>query len=666
MAEEYARLQQEVMFLRHENATLRRVVQRLVRNESQLRERIVWLMNSHRYRIGSMVADATLPVRRFLNVGTRHASSANRLAGWFRRWLAATAARSRVEPAAGGTRLSSFVLPPLPAWDADTAPVAGVLRPETLTTLRYTLPVLALTPDGGVERLIAAQPRFVLVEEAFLQEDEAWHGALQALVASGSGPLQAVLTACRQAGIATLLWVSEPADGPEAGGLVVAGRAFSHVLVAEPTLLPGWQGCQGPDRVHLLLPAIQPQLHNPLRWPGLPQWDVGHEQRGPMADPAVFTSCLQPLPAALPERLTALRGCRVVWLAAARPDTAQTALEALGCGTPVVVGPAADPDPAGLLVSTLREGLASAAPPADVPDASADPFPLDYGSTLVGCRRQIQRLLDDGLLRERIAHRGWRLVHRQHTWKQRLAGLHATLGLAWEEAAAGRISIIACTHRPQNLETLLRQVAVQCWSDRELILVLHGDSFDLPAVRQQVAVHLPGLPTQILHRPRSETLGDCLNAGIRQSRGDFWAKMDDDDLYGPHYLADALLTLQISQADVVGKHSFFAYVQSTDTLYLRHPGHTHQEDRFVAGGTLLARRTAWERVKFVSRTGGGDTVWLRHCAEAGMKIVSGDCYNYILIRHADSRQHTWTISPQDFLASCDYVASGLDLSQAMV
>ena len=49
------------------------------------------------------------------------------------------------------------------------------------------------------------------------------------------------------------------------------------------------------------------------------------------------------------------------------------------------------------------------------------------------------------------------------------------------------------------------------------------------------------------------TLGECLNIGIEESKGDILARFDDDAFYSPYYLIDAHHAMIYANADVVGK-----------------------------------------------------------------------------------------------------------------
>lgn len=82
-----------------------------------------------------------------------------------------------------------------------------------------------------------------------------------------------------------------------------------------------------------------------------------------------------------------------------------------------------------------------------------------------------------------------------------------------------------------------------------------------------------GMPNvKVYQLPQDITLGECLNYGVTHASGDYLAKMDDDDFYGDNYLLDALQAFKFSGADIVGKDSYFCYVESKDIMAVKQPG----------------------------------------------------------------------------------------------
>src|SRR5690606_6699697 len=127
------------------------------------------------------------------------------------------------------------------------------------------------------------------------------------------------------------------------------------------------------------------------------------------------------------------------------------------------------------------------------------------------------------------------------------------------------------------------QVAGQVEVSPQLVLVTHGFAAPDDLVAR---AHELGLRDVVVHQADPAlTLGECLNAAVERADGDVVAKMDDDDLYGPHYLADQLRALDFSGADVVGKQAHHMLLKGTDCLLVRFPEREHRFTDMVMGPT---------------------------------------------------------------------------------
>src|SRR5699024_12715870 len=113
------------------------------------------------------------------------------------------------------------------------------------------------------------------------------------------------------------------------------------------------------------------------------------------------------------------------------------------------------------------------------------------------------------------------------------------------------VSAVVSTHRPDHLGNVLSTFAQQVHADRELVLVAHGfePAADLRARAKNLAID----NFTIVTASADLTLGACLNLGVEAACGNVIEKMDDDDIYGEHYLSDQLAALRYSHADLVGK-----------------------------------------------------------------------------------------------------------------
>ncbi|MBP2705182.1 glycosyltransferase [Microbispora sp. RL4-1S] len=240
--------------------------------------------------------------------------------------------------------------------------------------------------------------------------------------------------------------------------------------------------------------------------------------------------------------------------------------------------------------------------------------------------------LADDLRREEYSIRLRRRALRDHGVRAR-----------WEQmgAPAGRrplTSVLLPTRRPDMLGFALGQISRQRDADLEVILALHG----IPREHPSVASALAGFdrPITVLEIGAGTVFGEVLNQAAARASGSFLLKMDDDDWYGPDFLADLLLAQSYSGADVVGTAPEFVYLASIDVTVHREQI-TEQITNFIAGGTILATRSAFEAVGgFRPIPSTVDTQFQHAIQIAGGQIYRAHGLGYIL-RRGPAASHTW-------------------------
>jgi glycosyltransferase involved in cell wall biosynthesis len=189
-----------------------------------------------------------------------------------------------------------------------------------------------------------------------------------------------------------------------------------------------------------------------------------------------------------------------------------------------------------------------------------------------------------------------------------------------------------------------------------LIFVQNSSAFS----EEEIAERFSAFKLKILSIPEEQFLADGLNAALEVASGAYLAKIDDDDYYGPNYLSDSLLAFDYAPtAGLVGKKSFFAYVEAADQTVLRFPTQSYKFCRHVHGGTLVWDRRRLEGLEFESVRRGTDTRFLKSVQRMGVDIFSTDPFNFVHVRYADKTRHTWTIEDDEFVSKAVSVGTGL-------
>ncbi|MFD2329062.1 glycosyltransferase family 2 protein [Cohnella sp. GCM10020058] len=217
----------------------------------------------------------------------------------------------------------------------------------------------------------------------------------------------------------------------------------------------------------------------------------------------------------------------------------------------------------------------------------------------------------------------------------------------WPASDPFAVSIVTCTNRRAYMDVLLRNYGRQRHADKELILILNGEGLRLDAYAKAAA---PYRNVRLVAMPAQLSLGHCLNVGVRPARHPLVAKFDDDDYYGPGYLAESVRVLRKTGSDIVGKRSHYMYLAGGKLLLHRYYDRANRYVDQVQGATLLVRRQVFDRIAFRGLNRGE---CVKFCADArggGFRIYAGSPCDFIAMRRPRSRDHTWVVSDKRLMA----------------
>jgi cellulose synthase/poly-beta-1,6-N-acetylglucosamine synthase-like glycosyltransferase len=182
----------------------------------------------------------------------------------------------------------------------------------------------------------------------------------------------------------------------------------------------------------------------------------------------------------------------------------------------------------------------------------------------------------------------------------------------------------------------VRQVARQRDIQLELVLVTHGfklSTDSIAKVREHVA------DAVVTHADSDMIFGEVLNHAVEHSSGDLVVKMDDDDWYGPNFLADLVLARHYSSADLVGCPAEFMFIEPL-WITTRRPDRTEVYGDFVAGGTIMMARADLKALGGFRRLRRSvDAGLLSNVRQSGGSVFRAHGLSYLLRRGAAG--HTW-------------------------
>ena len=156
-----------------------------------------------------------------------------------------------------------------------------------------------------------------------------------------------------------------------------------------------------------------------------------------------------------------------------------------------------------------------------------------------------------------------------------------------------RISVLVSTLRADDLSNLLDQLLDQTLGTFELILGLHAFELSQSHKKQIASLKRRTVNVVVEKYSQDKTLGMILSSLASQSTGEFIAKMDDDDYYGPEHLRDLVDAALDTGADVVGRAMNYVYLEPLQLTVRRFAPHGTQAvelwSDWVCGGTILAK-----------------------------------------------------------------------------
>jgi len=290
-----------------------------------------------------------------------------------------------------------------------------------------------------------------------------------------------------------------------------------------------------------------------------------------------------------------------------------------------------------------------------------DPTGADrwLGGRLVGLVSDVvEARLGDPTYRESVSVAQRRVTHVEHALPARLRQVRRAAGLPVQRPPG--VSVVVSTNRPEMLDRIVANVALQDHPNLELVLALHGDGF--PA---SDPIAPDGLTLTVLRFPVDAVFGHVLGEASAAASGEWVAKMDDDDWYGTEHISDLVLAAGYSGADLVGKGSEFVYLEGAGVTIRRGLGAGEAPSRTLSGGTLLVRSSALRDVngwRGVSR--GVDVALIDDVVSSGGTVWRTHPFGYLLRR--TSGRHTWSVDERYFERQAEQRWDGLALDVAGV
>lgn len=543
----------------------------------------------------------------------------------------------------------------------------------TYECFRYEANFIQLTKKNWKSEIDNANPAMFFIESAWNGNNGEWTYTMASYKKHLGDPLREAIKYCNSKNIPVIFWNKEDPTNYEV--FIDVAADCDYIFTTDGGIVNKYIDRVGHNNVYPLAFAAQPAIHNPIREKRkqLPEYEVcfagswynnGHDTRRVQTEivldgaldhelhiydrmlhakqhreSRIFPAKYQPFISGslnYDQMVTAYRQYKVFLNINTVQDSptmfSRRVFEILACATPVI--------------STRSIGMENM--------LEGHTFTVENNTET---KNHLSKLLNDDLYRKTVGHQAARHVLNHHTYRNRLEYIFNKVGISSVETFAPLVTMIMCTNRPENINLMIENYERQDHKNCELIVVINKNKTDLQSIEKK----LSGVTnSKLIHVDEKESLGNCLNEGVIASKGDIIAKMDDDDFYGKHYISDSVNAMNFSGADVVGKDSHFAYIESKDELVLIRNEKDNRFSDFIIGASLVIKREVLDVISFHDRSKGEDSQFLKDCKDKGLIVYSSDMFNYITVRRKDLSSHTWQIADDDFTKKAKHISKGFN------
>jgi spore maturation protein CgeB len=519
--------------------------------------------------------------------------------------------------------------------------VACILDTFSYECFKYECRLEQLRLDSWKEQMERITPEFLFVESAWKGVDETWVHQLTNVKGGPGKDIKDLILYCKEKRIKTVFWNKE--DDVNYQYFIDTAKLFDYIFTTDKNCIERYIQDVGHENVYSLLFAAQPAIHNPI--------NTSFDQKENIAFAGAWYA--KKHPERRDDMLTILRPAKKFGLNIfdrmhtfstnqnyQYPEEFQNYIigeldyqemvkaykkykiflnvnsvknsptmfsrrvfELLACGTNVL--------------STYSKGI-------EEMFKGIVPTTFSEEDTEI----HLSVLLNNQEYSNRLNILGLREIHSKHLYKHRFNYILETIGLKQTADEMDGVSVITYCKNNHLMKQIFENYERQIWPNKELILILNRYDMDVRAWEMRAEV---GQNISVYILPEGKTHEDGLNFAIDKSKYNFISIFGECDYYAPFFLTDLMNSFEYTDSEIVGKLSYFCYLNRLKALVLRFPEHEHRFVPFLSGSAMIMKKEVFDQVRFREGDSGFDTKFVRDCVEKGMKLFSCDKYNHVRI-----------------------------------
>jgi spore maturation protein CgeB len=538
--------------------------------------------------------------------------------------------------------------------------IACILDNFSYECLKYECNLIQLDTENWLKTLIYERPSLLLVESAWKGINGSWTEKICNLNSKNGFLLKNLIKLCKILKIPTAFWNKE--DPCHFDEFIETAKLFDFIFTTDENCIQTYKEILQQDKVFVLPFAAQIRIHNPIEkdkeklgkiafagtWyntmhfdreknmefilrPALKYdldiYDRNYNYNDSYNNPYKFPKIYQPfIKGYIPyTSITDIYKRYSIFLNVNSVDNSSSMLsrrvfELLACGTNVISSYS-------LAIEKFFPGI------------------VKQSKTREDTLMHLESLIKDEDLRDQLSLLGEREIFNYHTYTLRLETILDKVGILYKKHYIPSVSIITYTDKENSINLIFENYKRQCYENKELIILLN-DSMNLGAWQNKGKCYKN---VSIFQLDMKTSLDEYLNYFIERSSSDYIAIFNANDYYGTNYLLDSLNAFKYTNADMVGKYSYYSYFEYSRLLLVIYPYNENKYMKFIATGSMIFKRALIDKVKFLDKSNAVLTTFLKNCIEKDISIYSIDRFNYIRIIHTSLKTSSTTLRDEELL-----------------
>lgn len=516
--------------------------------------------------------------------------------------------------------------------------IACILDEFSYKSFQYESRFIQLDPDDWEETMLREQPHFLFVESAWKGKELKWGNKIGGLHISQDRTLRDLVNWCREHNMPTVFWNKE--DPSNFDHFIEAAKYFDYIFTTDINSIPRYKEILGHDRVFVLMFAAQPRLHNPINrdkekigkvafagtWynqkyenrrkelqllltPAL-EYDIHIYDRMFEFEyknylfPDIYQPCIKGF-LAYDEMIHTYKKYRVFLNVNSVNDSptmfSRRVFELLACGTAVISNYS-------IGIEKLFPGL------------------VKLCHTEDDTRQYLQELLGDEEYLDRLALKTLREVFSKHTYKHRLNQVLDSIGLTPQKHISPGVSIISICHNKELLDQAIDNYLRQNHAPKELIIIL-------PEFSSETKISVDEKKTCadknifLLQIKPDTTPQEKIELALKTAKFSYISFFSADDYYAPNFLVDLLNAFKYTEADTVGKSTYYTCLG--DTLQQNNERMENQYVDSLWGSAMVVKRELFDNLNHNHWSCFEHENISQECFTEKIKLYATDRFNYI-------------------------------------